>query len=203
MIFRDFAETFLGSKVKIRLVKYFLSERALASERETASIIGVSHNAVSKTLKEFQELNFVTPSRIGAAIIWEVNTPSYAYKLLEDLFNKIKQPPIEQLKIDIATPFSSMGRGEIKRIVIFGSIADGRERPNSDIDVFVLVRDERAKRGAIRILSYLEELCMIKYGNKLSAQVKTATEFSGLQNKMFVENIKKGIIVMENENQKD
>ncbi|MBS3082858.1 helix-turn-helix transcriptional regulator [Candidatus Pacearchaeota archaeon] len=63
MQFHNFAENLLGSRVKIKLVRQLLLEEAITSERDLAKLLGISHTAVSKTLKELHEFNLVSPMR--------------------------------------------------------------------------------------------------------------------------------------------
>ena len=103
MQFRDFEEELLGSKVKVKLLKYIISEEAITSEREIAKLINVSHGAANKTLKMFHDLNLITPMRIGNVIVWNLNKNSYAYQFLLNFFSNIKnrEQPIKHLKSEI------------------------------------------------------------------------------------------------------
>ena len=197
MQFRNFAENLLGSKIKIKLLKYILSEEAITSEREIARLIDVSAGAVNKTLKEFHELNLISPMRVGNVTIWNLNKDSYAYKYIGCFFHKLKdrEEPISELQADIIknVPFP-----EIKKAILFGSVAEGRELPGSDIDLFILTEN---KKGAEKILSHVEKysnsLFLQKYGNKLSAHIFTLKDMKNPKNKKFIENVMKGIRVIE------
>ena len=124
MQFREFEEELLGSRVKVKLLKYIISEEAITSEREIAKLIGVSSGAVNKTLKMFHELNLITPMRIGNVMIWNLNKGSYAYQFIQSFFYKIKnrEQPIKHLKSEIVN-FLNNVQG-LKKVVIFGSIAE-------------------------------------------------------------------------------
>ena len=137
MKFRDFAECLLGSKVKVKLIRYLLSRGAITSEREIASLIGVSHNAVNKILKEFYELNLISPLRVGTATVWNINKDSYAFQVVSKLGGIVT--PLEDLESKIIKQYDLVK--PIKRVVIFGSLVEGEELPNSDIDLFVLITD--------------------------------------------------------------
>ena len=197
MKFRDFAETLLGSKVKVKLISHLLKEESITSERELAKIIGVSHSAVNKALNDFHELNLITPLRVGNVIIWNMNKQSYAYNFLEHFSGKIKESPRDDLLSTIKSYFGFY-KG-IKKIVLFGSIAEGKETPNSDIDLLVLVENENIRKKVFRQTENLNSECLAIYGNKVSPQVLTEKEFALIEkrNKKFIESIKRGIVVFE------
>src|SRR3989344_8175237 len=94
MRFHRFYERALGSKVKVKLLLRLLNEEMSASEREVAEMMGLSHTAVSKALREFHELNLVTPVHVGTALLWRVNKESYLYKALVPVLAK---EPFERL----------------------------------------------------------------------------------------------------------
>src|SRR3989338_6366962 len=148
MIFKEFAENLIGSWAKLKLVKYLLAEESTTSEREIASITGVSPDSVNKVLKSLHELNLINPSRVGNSTIWKLNKRSYAYSFLQNFSMKIKSSPLNELKKDIA--------------LFLGRVAGVQ-----------------------------------KYGNKLSPIVMTEKEYSKFKNKKLLEEIKKGIAVIE------
>lgn len=188
MKFHDFFEGALGSKVKVKVLRYLLSEGVPTSEHEIARILGVSHTAVNKSMKEFCDFNIVTPMRIGNANAWKVNERHYAYnnlKLLKDL-----EPPLENLKSKIKGYLGQIA----ERAVIFGSVAEGKELPDSDVDLLVLVKNDEDKKRALRAVSLLAEACLTLYGNKLSPYVLTYGEYA--KDNSISKAAEKGIVVI-------
>ena len=196
MQFKNFAENLLGSKVKIKVLKYLLSEGAITSEREIARLIEISPGAVNKTLKEFQNLNLISPMKVGNATIWRLNEDSYAYEYLENFFLKLKSKEtplsdlVEKLKI-------LLNRSEIKKAILFGSVAEGRELPESDIDLFILVENEKDRKSILSGLENFGITCLQRYGNKLNLHIFTPDDMKNPKNKKFLENVMKGIRVIE------
>lgn len=196
MKFHDFAENMLGSRVKIKLVRHLLSEGSASSERELAKLLGLSHTAVSKTLKELQENNLISPMRVGNVLIWQLNKESYAYQFLSGkLEENIKKNPISDLKEDIA---SHLTITFVRKVIIFGSIADGREMPNSDIDLFILIEgNEKDRDYVLKQVSLLASKLMNKFGNTLSPNILLTKELKNPKHKKFLEEIDKGIVVRD------
>ncbi len=195
MIFRNFAERMLGSKAKLRVLLYILSEDVPASERETAKILGISHTAVNKIMKEFYDTNLVIPIRIGNVNAWKLNKNSYAFAAVSDIVFLSKNPPLKKLKDDIQGWLLSYPG--VKKAVIYGSLSEGRELPESDIDLFVLLNEEEGlKKNIIKVLSDKIQYCVEFYGNKLSPYVLTIKEATNRKKQRLIKNIENGIKVI-------
>lgn len=196
MQFRNFAENLLGSKAKIKVFKYLASEETITSEREIARLIGISPGAVNKTLKEFHNLNLINPMKVGNATVWRLNEKSYAYSYLTGFFYKLKnkETPISDL-IEQIKSLSYLS--DIKKAILFGSVAESRELPESDIDLFILVEDEKGRKNILSGLENLGMRCIQRYGNKLNPHIFTTKDMKNPRNKKFIENVMKGIRVIE------
>ncbi len=214
MQFRNFAENLLGSKVKIKLLEHLASEWTITSEREIARLIGISPGAVNKTLKEFQNLNLINPMKVGNATVWRMNEKSYAYSYLTGFFDKLKnkETPLSDLIETIKDNFPekdlvaeekgfkisfSITKIKIKKVILFGSVAEGREIPESDIDLFILVENEKDREAALSAIDNLNIACLKRYGNKLNAHIFTERDMKNPKHKKFLENVMKGIRVIE------
>lgn len=195
MQFHDFAESLLGSKVKVKLIRHLLAEETISCEREIAKLLRVSHSAVNKSLRDFYEQNLIKPVRVGNVKIWHLNKESYAYQFLTSFDRWIKISPLEHLKSTIKSCLGHLTF--IKKVIIFGSIAEGKELPNSDIDLFILVEKDEDRKNVLYYTSNLNETCLKVYGNKLSTNIFTYKDQTNPKNKKFLENVSKGIIVIE------
>lgn len=195
MKFRDFAEDLLGSRTKMKILRLVIGEETITSERELAKMIGISHGAVNKAMKEFHDINLVTPLRIGNTIAWQINKESFGYEYAYSL--KAIFLPLEYLKALIKNSLQHLGA--VKKVVIYGSVADGKELPNSDIDIFILVRKEENKKTILPNISDLSNICIKKFGNKISPNIFTEKDVKSKRNQGLMENIEKGIVVFERE----
>jgi len=182
----------LNSKTKIKIIKFLLTHEASMSEREIASILKVSHMSVNRTMRELAELNFVNFVTIGKAHLWRVNHKSYAFRALSELIKGVSgiQEPIEELKKIL---LKNLPKTFIKRIVLFGSIAKGSERTNSDIDIFVLARDKQSKEKLESSIEKLSNICFEMYGNRLAPYILTEQELKQKKKLKVISEIKKGI----------
>lgn len=184
----------LNSKTKIKIIKFLLTHEASMSEREIASILKVSHMSVNRTMRELAELNFVNFVTIGKAHLWRVNRKSYAFRVLSELFKRVSgiKEPLEDLKKIL---FNNLPKTLIKKVVLFGSIAKGSERSNSDIDVFILVKNKLSKKKLEPHIEKLSNFCLEMYGNRLAPYILTEQEIEQKKNLKIVSEISKGIQV--------
>jgi len=198
MIFHNVLEKALGSPIKIKILKYLLLEGVPTSEREISRILGVSHTAINRAMKCFEDLNLATRSRIGSAIVWRIKETSYLGHAI-DIFMRSNNPPLDELKGMIQKVLKDCNTFEgiiIKEAFIFGSIAEGKEEANSDIDLFVVV--DKKKGHVLKKLLDLEDEIYKLFGNRLSIQIMNEEEYHNLkkQQKILIGQAEKGIKVV-------
>jgi predicted nucleotidyltransferase len=143
-------------------------------------------------MKELKALNLVSLERVGNVNLWRVNKKSYAYHTLSRIIKGLRKTlrPVEHLKSIIR---HNLPKTMVEKAVLFGSIATGQERPNSDIDLFLLVKDKKTKDKIKPYINKLFNLCLDLYGNRLSPYVLTKAELAKKQNLPLVSKIKNGI----------
>lgn len=162
------------------------------SEREIASILNVSHMSVNRTMRELAEFNFVNFVTVGKAHLWRVNRKCYTFKVLSKLiegFSDIEEP-LEDLKKIL---LNKLPKILIKKVILFGSVAEGLEKENSDIDVFILAKDIHSKKKLEPQIEKLSNLCFKLYGNRLAPYVLTEYEMKQKKNLKFISEIHKGL----------
>lgn len=182
----------LNSKTKVQIIKFLLIHKASMSEREIASVLKISHMSVNRTLRELAEFNFVNFVTVGKAHLWRVNKRSYAFRVLSKFIKGVSeiQEPIEDLKNML---LRNLSKDLIKRMVLFGSIAKGSERANSDIDVFILVKDRQSKNKLEPQIDKLSNLCLELYGNRLAPYLLTQQEMKQKKNLKVISEINEGL----------
>ncbi|NQT80897.1 MAG: nucleotidyltransferase domain-containing protein [Candidatus Aminicenantes bacterium] len=182
----------LNSKTKVKIIKFLISHEAFMSEREIASILNVSHMSINRTARELADMNFINSVKVGKANLWRVNRKSYAYEVLSKITKSITsvQEPLENLK---KTVLRMLPKTYIKKVVLFGSITKRLERPNSDIDIFILLKDEQDKEKIELSIEKLSNTCLEKYGNSLAPYVLSEKELKQKKNLKIISEINKGI----------
>ena len=182
----------INSPTKLNIVKFLINHTASMSEREIASILNVSHMSVNRIMKELAVANFVNNTVVGRTHIWKVNRKSYVYGTLSKIIKTMDTTlaPIEDLK---KTLLQNLPVEMTKKIILFGSVSKRTEEPNSDIDLFILVKLQKHKDA---IESYMEKLaltCLDRYGNVLSPYVLTENDMKQKKNLNLIGDIQSGI----------
>jgi predicted nucleotidyltransferase len=129
---------------------------------------------------------------IGKAHLWKVNRKSYTFKVLSALIADMPEikDPLKDLKKII---LKNLPRPLIKKIVLFGSVANGKENPNSDIDIFILVETAQNKIEIEHAIEKLSSICLSRYGNRLAPYMLTQKELHKKRNLKIISEATNGI----------
>jgi predicted nucleotidyltransferase len=162
------------------------------SEREIASILKVSHMSINRIMRHLADFNFINFITVGKAHLWKVNQKSYAYRILSALVAEIStiNDPLEDLKQVL---LKGLPEKLIKRVVLFGSVAKGTEKVNSDIDVFILVKDKPSAARLEPSIEKLSNVCFELYGNRLAPYILTEKELKHKKNLRIIPEVDSGI----------
>lgn len=182
----------LKSEAKIKIAQFLLDHEASMSEREIASVLGVSHMSVNRILREFAQMNLVHYVTVGKAHLWEVNRKSFTYKALAQFFDDLKAgpDPLKELK---RTILKYLPKSLIQRVVLFGSIAENKEKPDSDIDLFIMVKSAQDAGTLEEKIEKLSSACLDIFGNRLSPYILTERQLKQRQNLDVIAEVNKGI----------
>lgn len=185
----------IGSKAKLKILKYLFGHQASMSENELAKVIKVSVMTINRLMKELRELNLVSMERIGNANVWSVNKESYAYLALSKAIGEISSAPspLDHLK---ATLSENIPKELVKKVVLYGSVAQGKSKANSDIDLFILVKSQKEAEELTAPLDKLSSLCLSLYGNRLAPYVLTEAQLQDKKKLSLLKEIKKGIQII-------
>ncbi|HHT9125883.1 MAG TPA: nucleotidyltransferase domain-containing protein [Candidatus Brocadiia bacterium] len=191
----------LNSKTKVKIIKFLLTHEASMSEREIASVLKVSHMSVNRTMRELADMNFVNFITAGKAHLWRVNRKSYAFKTLSELIKGILsiKEPLKELKKTLS---KNLPKPLIRKVVLFGSVVKGIERADSDIDVFVLVRDIQSRRKIESAIDELSNVCLEVYGNRLAPYILTEQEMKQKKNLSIISEVNNGIQIFPKDGHK-
>ena len=134
-------------------------------------------------------MNFFT---IGKAHLWKVKQTKLCISGFSKLIKGISEikEPLENLKIDI---LKNLPKTLIKRVVLFGSIAKGSEKPDSDIDIFILVKNKQDSEKLEISLEKLSNICLEVYGNRLSPYILTEKELKQKERLKVISEINRGL----------
>lgn len=140
---------FMTSPQKVLL---FLAENAGKEfqEKEIAEKTGVKKSAVNLALRELFGNKIIARRKIGRSSLYMADINNNVIKEIKVLRNIAHiNPLIERLK------------KKSKKIVIFGSFADGTNREDSDIDLFILSEVPGAIRNIINNSEFAEKIQLV------------------------------------------
>ncbi|MGA2091408.1 MAG: nucleotidyltransferase domain-containing protein [Endomicrobiales bacterium] len=182
----------INSLAKISIIRHLMMFESPMSEREIASVIRIPHTSVNRTLKELAQYNMVSYSVAGKTHLWKINKKSYGYTLLSDMIKDISslKYPLDNLQKTIQ---DTLPLELIKRVVLFGSVAKGLEKADSDIDLFILVQNDTNKNEIQKAIGDLSNKCLDAYGNRLEAYILTDKELTQKEDLNILREIEKGI----------
>ncbi|MBI2445703.1 nucleotidyltransferase domain-containing protein [Candidatus Micrarchaeota archaeon] len=147
-----------------------------------------------RILKLFESHGLITRVRTGKTDAWKLQPEHVLALVLRDalLIEKTLVPKIGQFIQDQCQGV------QIEKITLFGSVAKGLERPDSDIDVLIVVAAEEDKQKTIGCLADAGLKPYALFGNRLAPIVLTGEEYRKKKETEFHKKIQKeGIILYE------
>jgi predicted nucleotidyltransferase len=137
MRFHETLEDILGSKIKIRILRLFYRTRGSFTGREIAKLIEFSQDATQRALNDLTEQGLLRRDYVGTSYNYYLNED---HMLVDKVVNKAFFAEQDSIR-EIARIFKDQLGNEFQRAVVFGSVAKKNERPDSDVDILVVVRD--------------------------------------------------------------
>ncbi len=86
---------------------------------------------------------------------------------------------------------------QIELAVLLGSIVKGMERPDSDVDIFIVYKGEKSKLEDK--LAGLTNISQNKFGNPVSLMIKHNEELQDLKIRSIFREIKNGEVIFKQE----
>jgi predicted nucleotidyltransferase len=128
----------LGNRVQVKLLRVLVRTKGSFTGRELARLIGHSQNQTSLALQELERNGLVVWQGAGRSHLYSVDKDNVlvtdfleaGFRLEDDLLNRMAEVFLDEIGRDLVS------------VILFGSIAKGEEKPNSDIDLVVVVRDK-------------------------------------------------------------
>ena len=191
MLFSNYLETLLGSRVKIKILRaLFRFQTKIFTLRELAGHVKVSHTAVLNSLGDLQGMNIVKIESHGTSNLITLNKDSYMYNYLKDFFD-FESNTLQKLKEELKKILP-----KAKSIDIFGSVSAKKEQLNSDVDVLIIVNE---KSKISEIIAKTQERFSSKFGNVISAYIMSPDEFKKKRNTSFIKGILENHILVKGE----
>jgi len=152
-------------------------------EREVMRRAKISKGSANSILRILSEAGILERKKTGRMVFYRFNVRNAVARQLKILFNVYYlQKLVDRLK-----PYC-------RRIVLFGSSAEGLDVTESDIDLFILTQEKKEVVGEVDVYQKNSD-------RKLSPIVVNANELANLkkEDRPLYERIEKGIVLWESE----
>ena len=184
MRLHNYLETVLGSKVKIKILRelFKYAPKSFTIRELAESIKDVTHTGVRKALGDLQGANLVIIEHHGQSNLLRLNKESKLYDALWTLFLDVEARTSYLLTQDLKKSIPN----SVISCAVFGSVARGTEKPDSDVDVLFITDDKEA------VQKFVEEklrFFIAKYGNVITPYVMSKFEFVKKKNTLFVKGV--------------
>jgi len=167
MQFHDYLETLLGSKVKIKVLRTLRRYREKEfTIRELAKFLGISHTGIKKVLDELEKTNAIRVRTFGRSHAFKLNVNSYSATVVEAVFS-MEARALTELQDMIKRRLDT---APVTSAALFGSIAERRETPRSDIDLLIVTNQRETVEET---LAELQKDISERFGNPVSAYYVT------------------------------
>ena len=175
MRFHNILEEIFSSKVKIAIMRLVCrNPEKRFSGREIARLLNISSSRASEVLELFRKNRVVNRGRIGKTSEWSLNKESIVVNEVSSLIN-LDRKVYKDLKSRIYEDL--IKEKSILKVILYGSVARRKEKPDSDIDVFILVKTKKDKEIAAELVQRLNNYLLPRYGNVLSESIYSEREW--------------------------
>ncbi len=176
MRFRQPLDGLLTSRTSTRVLRVLArSPEKSFTSLELAGAARAPPHRVREALRRLELEGIVRSRVVGRAYLWTANRRNPLLRVLQGLFKGEEDAS--------AGHYSLVGKHlarapGLKRIVLFGSAARAEERPESDLDLLVVVDQDSSKEAVEERLAALKGEAQEKYGSRIRPQVFTEGEYA-------------------------
>lgn len=174
-------DNILSSRSKIAVIRLFVSKTGdfRASGREIAKSVQISAPAAHAGLKELYNQGILKLDILGKQHIYRLDRRNrIVKKILRPMFKK-EISVKEEVKAYLVKEIQKAGmKNKIVSCILYGSLARGQTNDKSDVDVAVIVKDEKSKNEVgDKFVNYIAVRFKEYFKVNLDAYVKTRNEF--------------------------
>lgn len=156
----------LGSRTKVKLLRALMPLSRPVSLREAARLAGTSAAGALGAMEHLTAMGVTERREASGQHLYTVNRDSYLFGVLSGLFaaEDARRQALFQALRDALGPMA-------KAAAVFGSRARGDDRPDSDLDLLVVIEDESGEEGVWEHLVELQPKVQREFGLRLSPVV--------------------------------
>lgn len=160
---------------------FFTDSMAEFHEREIVRNAKISKGSANKILRQLTDLNLLTRMKKGRMVFYRLNAGDPFVKHLKILYN-----------LWTLRKFIEENKGKAKKIILFGSCAEGTDVSESDIDMLILTGEKKAIKENMSKFNQ-------KSPRKIAPIILDIDEYMKLKrsDKPLYERIDRGIVLWE------
>lgn len=167
----------LNNETKVRVLRFLYSNDIEWSGRRIAREIQISPATCHKALQELYSEGILLLRNVGKTYLYQFNHDNYVAKeLLHPLFKK-EERLLKVISRLLRDEFSEKAKEKIISIALFGSVEKREDRPDSDIDLLVLVTRAKDKEKIDKAFDNLNEKTMRLFGKIVSPYIESVSGF--------------------------
>jgi predicted nucleotidyltransferase/biotin operon repressor len=167
----------LNNETKVKVLRFLYNNDVEWSGRRIAREIRISPATCHKALQELYSEGIVLLRNVGKTYLYQFNHDNYVAKeLLHPLFKK-EERLLKVISRLLRDEFSEKTRERIVSIALFGSVERREDRPESDIDLLVLVARAKDKEKIDKVFDNLNEKTMRLFGKTVSPYIESVSGF--------------------------
>lgn len=167
----------LNNETKVKILRFLCNKEVELSGRQIAEEVKVSPATCHKSLQELNNEQVLLLRSKGKTHLYRLNKGNIIISdLFKPLFEKESKIPDEMYKIIINSILPTL-KNNIVSMAVFGSKVKGKERPTSDIDLLVVVKNPEDKREVEENFENVNEKIIYRFGNTISTYIQTIDEF--------------------------
>jgi predicted nucleotidyltransferase len=191
MKFHEYLEQLFGSKVTIRLVRALVNYKGkVFTVRGLADTAHVSSSEAAVMVGQLEKSGIVKIQPVGRSYLVSLNEKSYAVNRIIRPMVKAEQETVAEL---VSTLKKYLSDKSVISAAIFGSVARGEERDDSDVDLLVVSNNfDRASD----LISQAQEEVSLTFGGRLSPLILSGKDFVAKRNSGLMHSIIDAYIVI-------
>jgi len=205
MRLKNALDDILGNKKRVNILRTLFRYPGEFTGRHIARLCNLSQASVQIHLEALADSDILKINYVGKSRIFSLNKENVLFQPLKDLF-QVEEKLIPQLTDSIRDFIK--GNPELQESLlsasIYGSILTTEARPDSDIDVLLVIKDKNDKEISEEQFSELEAKIYKLFGNRFHFFITNINELSELKesNKAIFHSLKFAYLAYGTEIQK-
>lgn len=157
----------LGSVARVAALRVLVGAGEQLTQREVARRAGLQHRSIQLALHDLVALGLISRWEGGRDHVVRLQEEHRLVPAIRELFRREADHFLE-LRQELTTAAARLTRRSgLAGLALFGSVARGTDRPDSDLDLLVLVRHARDLEPALAAVGALAPRLQEKYGARL------------------------------------